>query len=114
MRPGTAVTTPGSLVAPPTVQTPPSCLKPTSRIASAAWAVAMKVSRRIGIGVAPAWAVSPVNTARWRSTPNVPSTVAAGSPLLSSTGPCSMWHSMYARAPLSSAPDSRARSRSTS
>ena len=46
----------------------------------------MKVSWRIGIGVAPAWAVSPVNTARWRSTPKVPSTVAAGSPLLSSTG----------------------------
>ena len=76
---GTAVTTPGSLVAPPTVHTA-LVPQPTSRIASAACAVAMKVSRRIGIGVAPAWAVSPVNTARWRSTPNVPSTVAAGSP----------------------------------
>ena len=54
----------------------------------------MNVSRRIPIGVAPACAVSPVNTARWRSTPKVPSTAAAGSPLASSTGPCSMWHSM--------------------
>src|ERR671914_517238 len=68
VRPGTVVITPGSLVARPTVQTP-SCLKPTSRIARAAWAVAENVSRRRPIGVAPACAVCPVNTASWRSAP---------------------------------------------
>ena len=55
--------------------------------------VAAKLSRRSSIGVAPACAAWPVNTATWRSTPQVPSTVAAGSPRLSSTGPCSMWSS---------------------
>jgi hypothetical protein len=89
VRPATAVMIPGSLAAPPTVQTP-SWRTAISRMARAARAAAAKLSRRMAIGVAPAWAVCPQKTTVWRSTPQVPRTALAGSPRAESTGPCSM------------------------
>ena len=44
-------------------------------------------------GVDPAWRACPENTARRRSTPEVPSTAPQARPSPSSTGPCSMWSS---------------------
>ena len=68
----------------------------------------------MSIGVAPACDARPLNTAARRSTPTVPSTAAADSSRASSTGPCSMCSSRYARAPCSCEPDSCTFARSTS
>ena len=74
------------------------CRVAISRHASAVCAAARNASRRIGIGVDPECAAWPVNRSMWRSTPNVPSTTPVGLFIDSSTGPCSMCSSRYARA----------------
>ena len=110
----TEVTMPGLHTTPPDVHTAPS---PTSaaigRISSASFAAPASASRRLSIGVEPAWAAWPFHVIWWRSTPNVPSTTPSGRSIDSSTGPCSMCSSRYATALSSCFRASSARSRST-
>ena len=110
----TEVTIPGFVTQLPIVQTAPSPVRAAiPRISSASLAAAASASRRLSIGVEPAWAAWPRKVIWCRSTPNVPSTTPSGSSMASSTGPCSMWSSRYAAALASCACASRARSMST-
>ena len=72
--------------------------RPRSRgSSSASFAAPASASRRLSIGVEPACAAWPRQVKRERSTPNVPSTTPSGRSSDSSTGPCSMCSSRYAR-----------------
>ena len=85
---------PGFVTQLPIVQTAPSPVRAAMpRISSASLAAAASASRRLSIGVEPAWAAWPRKVIWWRSTPKVPSTTPSGRSIDSSTGPCSMWSS---------------------
>src|SRR5690606_4529128 len=56
-------------------------------------AAAQAASRRMCIGVVPAWSPRPLKTAVMRWMPAMPVTTPIAVPLASSTGPCSMWSS---------------------
>jgi hypothetical protein len=90
----TEVTIPGLQTTPPEVQTaPPPARFAISRISSASFAAPASASRRLSIGVEPAWAACPFHVSFERSTPKVPITAPSGRSIDSSTGPCSMWSS---------------------
>ena len=80
---------PGAAVTVPMVATP-SRSTALSRQARPKRPAARNASRRRFIGVEPAWLALPVNLMAWRSTPKQPMTAAAGLPISSSRGPCSM------------------------
>ncbi len=66
----TDVTMPGAQTTPPDVQTAPLPTRAAiSRISSASFAAPASASRRLSIGVEPAWAACPVQVIRQRSTP---------------------------------------------
>ena len=70
---------------------------PTRSAASTNSAAAASASRRRPIGVVPAWPAWPSKVRLKRVWPAIAVTTPSGRPAASSTGPCSMWTSKYAR-----------------
>ena len=89
-RSGTTFTRPGLMSKTPTFAT---CGGPNrsaiSRAATAMRAATMPASRRIAIGVVPAWLVWPRTVYSVQEIPCTPVTAPIGMPSASSTGPCS-------------------------
>ena len=88
-----------------------ACRWPARSAASTNSAAAASASRRRSIGVVPAWPAWPSKARLKRVWPAIAVTTPSGRPAASSTGPCSMWTSKYARAPSNSGVAERAADR---
>ena len=81
----------------PTVaHAPGRCSRPMRLTASTMRAAPSSASRRVRIGVGPAWASWPVTARSNQRCPCAPVTTPMAFPSCSRTGPCSMWSSKYA------------------
>ena len=96
-RPGMTLQAPCGMPISPTVATSPGSSLAARSAASTNSAAAPSASRRRRIGVVPAWPAWPSKARLKRLWPAIAVTTPSGRPAASSTGPCSMWTSKYAR-----------------